>query len=210
MQPVRVVVIDDHEIVRAGLLALLGRDGDVHLVGSAATGEEGIELIAEMKPEVAVVDYALPRMSGVEVCEEVVRRFPETAVVILTTYLNDEIILRSVEAGAQAYVYKDVEATELKRAIRAVVKGETVLDPKVAGRVIKWVNRRKAAGQDLLSMQETEVLRHVTRGETNKAIADALHVSENTIKTYLRRIMDKLHCHSRSEAAAIAARRGLL
>lgn len=210
MRPVRVVVIDDHEIVRAGINALLGRDGDIQLVGSAATGEEGIDLIVETEPDVAVVDYSLPQMSGIEVCERVVRTMPKTAVIVLTTYLNDEVILKSVEAGAQAYVYKDVDATELKRAIRAVTKGETVLDPKVAGRVVNWANKRRSKASDALSVQETEVLRLVTRGMTNCTIADALNVSENTVKTYLRRIMDKLDCHSRSEAAAIAARKGLL
>jgi DNA-binding NarL/FixJ family response regulator len=210
MRPVRVVVIDDHEIVRAGINALLGRDGDIQLVGSASTGEEGIELVVQTQPDVAVVDYSLPEMSGIEVCERIVASMPRTAVIVLTTYLNDEVILRSVEAGAQAYVYKDVEATELKRAIRAVTKGETVLDPKVAGRVVNWANKRRIVGAQGLSSQETEVLRCVTRGMTNFAIAEHLQVSENTVKTYLRRIMDKLDCHSRSEAAAIAARKGLL
>jgi len=209
--PVRVVVVDDHEIVRSGLSALLGRDSEIHLVGVAADGEEGLNLIGDLRPEVAVVDYSLPSMSGIEVCDEIVRRFPETAVVVLTTYLSDDVILRSVEAGAQAFVYKDVDAGELKRAIRAVTRGETVLDPKVAGRVMQWANRRRASGRtSVLSVQETEVLRQVSRGGTNKEIADALKVSENTIKTYLRRVMEKLDCHSRSEAAAIAARRGLL
>lgn len=211
MGPVRVVVVDDHEIVRAGLSALLGREPDINLVGVAADGEEGVNLIGDLRPEVAVVDYSLPRMSGVEVCEEIVRRFPETSVVVLTTYLNDEVILRSVEAGAHAFVYKDVDATELRRAIHAVTRGETVLDPKVAGRVVRWANRRRAGGRDgVLSLQETEVLRLVSRGGTNKDIAEAMHVSENTVKTYLRRVMEKLDCHSRTEAAAIAARRGLL
>ena len=211
MGPVRVVVVDDHEIVRAGLSALLGREPDIHLVGVAADGEEGVNLIADLRPEVAVIDYSLPRMSGIEVCDEIVRRFPETAVIVLTTYLSDDVILRSVEVGAQAFVYKDVDAEDLKRAIRAVTRGETVLDPKVAGRVMQWANRRRAAGRNsVLSVQETEVLRLASRGGTNKDIAEAMQVSENTIKTYLRRVMEKLDCHSRSEAAAIAARRGLL
>ena len=211
MNAVRVVVVDDHEIVRAGLSTLLSREPDIHLVGVAPDAEEGIDMIADVHPDVAVVDYSLPRMSGVELCEQIVARFPETAVVVLTTYLSDDVILRSVEAGAQAFVYKDVDASELKKAIRAVTRGETILDPKVAGRVVRWANRRKHGRRDGgLSLQETEVLRHVTAGATNKDIAEAMNVSENTIKTYLRRVMEKLDCHSRSEAAAIAAKRGLL
>ncbi len=189
---------------------MLGKDGDIQLVGSASNGEDGLDLVVRTKPDVAVVDYSLPEMSGIEVCERIVATMPTTAVVVLTTYLNDEVILKSVEAGAQAYVYKDVEALELKKAIRAVTKGETVLDPKVAGRVVNWANRRKALNAQSLSLQETEVLRCVTRGLTNTAISEHLKVSENTVKTYLRRIMEKLDCHSRSEAAAIAARKGLL
>lgn len=211
MPPVRVVVIDDHEIVRAGLGALLGRESDIHVVGMAATGEEGLDLIADLKPDVAVIDYSLPRMTGVEVCEEVVGKHPDTSVVVLTSFMHDEVILKSVEAGARAYVYKDVEGRDLKRAIRAVAKGEAVLDPKVTARVLRWAHRRSVGyGDGALSMQEVEVLRHVTRGETNRAIAEAMCVSENTVKTYLRRLMEKLDCHSRSEAAAIASRRGLL
>lgn len=211
MNAVRVVVVDDHEIVRAGLSTLLSREPDIHLVGVAPDAEEGMDMIADVHPDVAVVDYSLPKMSGVELCEQIVARFPETAVVVLTTYINDDVILRSVEAGAQAFVYKDVDASELKKAIRAVTRGETILDPKVAGRVMRWANRRKNGRRDGgLSLQETEVLRHVTAGATNKDIAEAMHVSENTIKTYLRRVMEKLDCHSRSEAAAIAAKRGLL
>jgi DNA-binding NarL/FixJ family response regulator len=211
MNTVRVVVVDDHEIVRAGLTTLLSREPDIHLVGVAPDAEEGIDMIADVHPDVAVVDYSLPRMNGVELCEQIVARFPETAVVLLTTYLNDDVILRSVEAGAQAFVYKDVDATGLKKAIRAVTRGETILDPKVAGRVMLWANRRKHGRREGgLSLQETEVLRHVTAGATNKQIADEMNVSENTIKTYLRRVMEKLDCHSRSEAAAIAAKRGLL
>lgn len=211
MPPVRVVVIDDHEIIRAGLSALLGRESDIHVVGMASTGEEGLDLIAELKPDVAVIDYSLPRMSGVEVCEEVVAQHPDTSVVVLTSFMHDEVILKSVEAGAQAYVYKDVEARELKRAIRAVAKGEAVLDPKVTARVLRWAHRRSVGyGDGALSLREIEVLRCVARGGTNKDIADEMHVSENTVKTYLRRALEKLDCHSRSEAAAMAAKRGLL
>lgn len=168
-------------------------------------------LISELKPEVAVVDYSLPRMTGVEVCEEVTRRFAETKIVMLTGFTHDDVILKAVEAGAQAYVCKDVDGVELKRAIRAVAKGDAVLDPKVTGRVLRWAHRRNTGyGDDSLSLREIEVLRLVAKGGTNKDIAAAMCVSENTVKTYLRRALEKLNCHSRSEAAATAAKRGLL
>lgn len=211
MAPVRVVVVDDHEIVRTGLSALLSREPDVHVVGSAATGEEGLRVIAEFQPDVAVVDYSLPRMSGVEVCEEVVRRYPDTAVVILTAFAQDEVVLKAIEAGAKGYVYKDIEARDLKRAIRSIAKGDAVFDPKVTARVLRWAHRRSTGyGDNTLSLREVEALRLVATGATNRDIADSMHLSENTVKTYLRRALEKLNCHSRSEAAVLAARRGLL
>lgn len=211
MPQVRVVVVDDHEIVRAGVSALLGREPDIHVVGTAATGEEGLDVIALLKPDVAVVDYSLPRMSGIEVCEAVVERHPDTAVVMLTAFAEDTVVLNAVEAGAQAYVQKDIDGRELKRAIRAVARGEAVFDPKVTARVLRWAHRRSTGYTDgALSVREVEALRHVANGATNKDIADSMHVSENTVKTYLRRALEKLNCHSRSEAAATAAKRGLL
>jgi two-component system response regulator DevR len=211
MRPSRVIVVDDHEIVRAGLRALLERETDIHVVATAATGEEGLALIEDVQPDIAVVDYSLPGMSGVELCEEITARYPGVAVIMLTTFLDDEVILRAVEAGARAYVYKDVEASELKRAIRTVAKGEAVLDPKIAGRVLRWAHKRRyGGGPQTLSVRETEVLRLVAKGESNKEIAAHLALTENTVKTYLRRALEKLNCTSRSEAAAAAAKRGLL
>lgn len=211
MRPVSVVVVDDHEIVRAGLRTLLGRESDIHIAGMASTGEEGLDLVDETNPDVVVVDFGLPRMSGVELCEEILRRHPGKPVLILTTFLEDEVIQKSLEAGAKGYVYKDVEAKELKRAIRAVANGEAVLDPKVAGRVMGWVGKHRVIhGGQALSIRETEVLRLVARGASNEDAAEMLGLSLNTIKTYLQRALTKLGCHSRSEAAAIASKRGLL
>lgn len=211
MSLVRVVVVDDHEIVRSGLAMMLGRESDITVVGTAEDGERGLTMIGELRPQVAVIDYALPRMSGVELCEEIVTGLPETAVVMLTAFTHDEVVLKSMEAGAKAYVCKDVDASELKRAIRTVADGGAVLDPKVTSRVMQWAHRRNTGhGDDTLSLREIEVLRLVSRGSTNKDIAEQLHVSENTVKTYLRRALEKLNCHNRSEAAATAAKRGLL
>ena len=197
--------------MRAGLSALLAREPDVHVVGVAVSGDDGLHLIRELRPDIAVVDYSLPGMTGVELCERVHVELPDVAVIILTTYLDDVVVKRSLEAGAKAYVYKDVEATELIRAIRAVAHGEAVLDPKVAGRVAAWAGQRRAARSDrVLSLRETEVLRLVARGLQNREIANDLDVTENTVRTYVRRILAKLGCQSRSEAAALASRRGLL
>jgi DNA-binding NarL/FixJ family response regulator len=211
VHPVRVVVVDDHEIVRAGIVALLAREADIHVVGVAATGEEGLRVIDEVEPDIAVLDYRLPGMSGVEVCEVLAARHPEVAVIVLTSYLDDEVVLRAVQAGARAYVYKDVQAAELKRAVRDVAGGRAVIDSAVTRKVLGWAHRqghRQAA--DGLSLRETEVLRLVSRGASNKDIARELLLTENTVKTYLQRASEKLGCHSRSEAAAVATKRGLL
>lgn len=208
---VHVVIVDDHEIIRAGLAAMLNREADMSVVGTAEDAEQGIELISELRPHVAVIDYSLPRMSGVELCERVTVDFPETACIVLTGYTHDDVLLKSMQAGARAYVCKDIDGSELRRAIRAVIDGGAVLDPKVTSRVMQWANRRNGGyGDDSLSVREIEVLRLVARGKTNRDIAEVMHVSENTVKTYLRRALEKLDCHNRSEAAATAARRGLL
>jgi DNA-binding NarL/FixJ family response regulator len=208
---VRVVVVDDHEIVRAGLSSLLGRESDIDLVGMVGTGEEGLRLVDEVKPDVAIIDYSLPGMSGVELCETLTARHPDIPVIMLTTYLEDGIIEGSLRAGARAYVYKDVEGRELKRTIRAVAHGESVLDPKVTGRVMGWARRPpRDSGDQPLSIRETDVLRLVARGASNKEIAKSLGLTENSVKTYLQRAMGKLGCRSRSEAAALASKRGLL
>ena len=211
MRPVRVVVVDDHAIVRAGLAALLGREPDIHVQGTASSGEEGIRLVRELEPDVAVVDYSLPGISGVEVCEILTRRTPSTPVVMLTSYLNDEVVHRAVEAGARAYVYKDVDGRQLARAIRSVARGEAVIDGKVAGRIMQWAQKRRTVSDmPALSPRETDILRLVARGAGNGQIAGDLGLSENSVKTYLQRALGKLNCHSRAEAAAVAAKLGLL
>lgn len=214
MKVVRVVLVDDHEIVRAGLKSLLSKEADIHVIAVAAAADEGLRLIEELRPDVAVVDYSLPGMTGTTLCEAIVKRHPAVSVIILTTYLDDHVLRQSVRAGAKAFVYKDVEAKDLKRAIRAVASGEHVLDPKVAGRVMKWANksvaRRLIGASRPLSIRELEVLRLVAKGATNPKIADEMGISVNTVKTYLDRVLSKLECNSRVEAAALASRWGLL
>lgn len=207
----RVVLVDDHEIVRAGLSTLLSREEDIEVVGTAGSGEEGLALVRDLMPDVLVVDYRMPGLSGVEVCERVTAEHAGVSVIVLTTYLDDEVVLRSIQAGARAYVYKDVEAAELKRAVRAVAAGKAVLDPDVTARVIDWARQRRFSPEDeVLSRREIDVLRLVARGASNKAIGRELGVADSTVKTYLSRVMEKLRCSTRSEAATVASNRGLL
>lgn len=208
MMIVRLVLIDDHEIIRAGLITMLSREPDLLVVGDAANGADGLALVAAYKPEVAVVDYRMPGMSGVEVCQEITAKHPATKVVMLTTMLTDEVVRQSLDAGARAYVYKDVQAAELKRAVRAVAAGHMVIDPHAASRVVRWANQGLTWLDKPLSTRELDVLRLVADGATNQGIAEALGLSENTVRTYLRRANLKLGSHKRGEAALAAGRRG--
>lgn len=210
MPPIQIVVVDDHEIVRVGLRTLLAREQDMDVVGMASSGEEALGLLYELHPDIMVVDYSLGPMSGVELCERVSEEHPEIGVIMLSTFLNDEVIQRSIQAGAKAYVYKDVEGRDLKRMIRMVAQGQAVLDPKVAGRVTRWATHGARIGETALSVRETEVVRLVAQGASNVQIGETMKISQNTVKTYLRRAMTKLGCHSRAEAAAAASRRGLV
>lgn len=210
MRPVRVLVVDDHEIVRSGLAMLLAKDAGIHVVGLVETGEEALRVLPEIEPDVALVDYRLPGMSGVELCEQITTRFPKVSVIMLTTFLDDGVIEGALRAGAKAYLYKEIEGRDLTEAIRAVMRGEGVLDPKVAGRVMGWAKKRRRNDQQALSVRETDVLRLVAQGCATKEVAYKLGLTENSVKTYLARAMSKLNCHTRSQAAATAAKWGLL
>ena len=209
-RPIRVVVVDDHEIVRVGVRSLLDREHDINVIGTAPSGERGLELVGSLQPDVAVLEYNLPGMSGVELCGEIVRRWPDIHVVILTTFLDDNVIRNSIEAGAKAYVYKDVDGRDLKRAVRTVANGDPVIHGKAAARVLRLARTGSSSDPVALSSREVDILRLVARGLTNNGIGTELGISINTVKTCLERALAKLGCHSRTHAAAVAAKRGLL
>jgi NarL family two-component system response regulator LiaR len=204
------VVVDDHEIARAGIRTLLGREHDIHIVGMAASGEDALGLIEEVHPDVVVVDYSLPSMSGVELCEEIAKRHPNIPVIMLTSFLEDEVVRRSLDAGAQAYIYKDAEGRELRKAVHAVAGGQSVLDSRIAGRVISWAQkeskRKLPTKGPILSKREIDVLRLIAKGDSDKEIADQLSLSINTVKTHVSRMLWKLECRTRAEAATLASK----
>jgi two-component system response regulator DevR len=210
MPAVRVVICEDQEIVRDGLAAVLDREVDIDVVGKAGSAEETLEIIPDVAPDVAVVDYRLPGMSGVELCEELSARHPEVSVIILTSYLDDEVMLGAMRAGARGFAYKDVGAVELKRTVREVAQGKTLLGTGAVGRVFGWARKGRLHPDEPLSRREVEVLRLVAAGAKNREIAQHLGLTENTVRTYMKRSLEKLGCHSRSEAAALAAKKGLL
>jgi DNA-binding NarL/FixJ family response regulator len=207
MSTIQVIIADDHPVVRTGLHGMLAGQPDIELVGEASSGEEAVRLVEQQRPDVVLMDLRMPGMDGVAATQEIVARCPGTEVLVLTTYDTDADILRAVQAGATGYLLKDTPRETLYRAIRAAARGETVLAPAVATRL---VGQMRAPAQESLSAREIEVLACVARGATNKEIARQLHISESTVKSHLIHIYGKLGVSDRTEAVTTALRRGIL
>ncbi len=209
----RIVLVDDHEVVRLGLKALLDRHPNFEVVGEAASAREAIELVGSLQPAVVVMDIRLPGTSGIEACEEIVQRFPETKVLMLTSYAEDEMLFSAIRAGASGYVLKQIGGEELVRALEAVGRGEALLDPAVTQRVFqevrKAVKEEEASAFSHLSQQEKHVLLLVSEGKTNREIAKALFLGEGTVRNYVSSILSKLGVNNRAEAAAYAVEHNL-
>src|SRR5512135_2181563 len=204
---IRLVVVDDHPVVRHGLVAMLRYERDMQVVGEAENGVEAVNRILELLPDVALLDLNLPKMSGIEVMRQVRAQQPRVRFLVLTTYDTDEYIGPALEAGAQGYLLKDATPDELTRAVRSLAAGGAALEEGVAARVLESIAE---PGGDELSARELEVLRLLVAGASNKAIAGQLNLSENTIKTHLSHIFGKLHVQNRAEAVAAALQRGLV
>jgi two-component system response regulator DevR len=209
----RILLVDDHEVVRLGLKALLERHPQFDIVGEAANAREAIEMVANNRPDVVVMDIRLPGMSGIEACEEITSRFPETRVLMLTSYAEDEMLFSAIRAGASGYVLKQIGGEELVYALEAVARGEALLDPAVTQRVFQEVRRavkeEEASAFVHLSQQEKHVLLLVSEGKTNREIAKALFLGEGTVRNYVSSILSKLGVNNRAEAAAYAVEHNL-
>ena len=204
---VRVLVVDDHPVVRDGLVALLGTQPDLDVVGTAADGLDAVERVAALTPDVVVMDLRMPRLDGVGATARIVAAHPYVRVLVLTTYDTDADIVRAVEAGAAGYLLKDAPVTRLADAVRAAARGETVLAPPVAA---KLVTRMRSPAPETLTPREAEVLAAVARGLTNADIGRALFIGEATVKTHLLRVFAKLGVDDRTRAVTIAMERGQL
>jgi DNA-binding NarL/FixJ family response regulator len=209
----RILLVDDHEVVRLGLKSLLERHSQFDVVGEASNAREAIEIVNNTHPDVVVMDIRLPGMSGIEACEEITGRFPETKVIMLTSYAEDEMLFSSIRAGASGYILKQIGGEDLVRAIEAVGRGEAMLDPTVTQRVFQEVRRavkeEEASAFAHLSQQEKHVLILVSEGKTNREIAKALFLGEGTVRNYVSSILSKLGVNNRAEAAAYAVEHNL-
>jgi DNA-binding NarL/FixJ family response regulator len=212
---VRVLIADDHALFREGLRKVLGASKDIDVVGAAQSGEEALELVERLAPDVVLLDVRMPGMSGIEAARVIRGTSPRTRVIILTVHADEEFLFEAIKAGAMGYLLKDASSEELLRAIRLVAQGEGLLPPAMAAKVFKEF-ARVAASQDLspvvtpLTARETEILQHVAAGRANKEIARALGISERTVKNHLSNVMEKLHVNSRTQAAVYALRSGLV
>ncbi len=205
--PIRVLVVDDHPVVRSGLVGMLDAEPDVEIVGEAGDGEEALVRVAALRPDVVLMDLRMPRLDGAGATARIVAEHPASRVLVLTTYDTDADIVRAVEAGATGYLLKDTPRVQLLEAVRSAARGETVLAPSVAGRLL---SRMRAPQTETLTPREVQVLAGVAQGLTNAEIGRQLIIGEATVKTHLLRAFAKLGVDDRTRAVTVAMERGLL
>jgi two-component system NarL family response regulator len=217
MAKIRIAVVDDHEIVRHGLKLSLELEPDMTIVGEARTGKEAVEVAKKCKADVMLLDVRLEDIDGPEVCRRVIATTPHTSVIMLTNYLQDDLVFRSLVAGAKGYVIKDVELGELKRMIRSVHRGNAVLDPKVTTPVISSLAGAGTSPADhrrhrAIAISDTDVtiIRLVSEGLTNHEIAEQVHLSPHTVKDHVEKLCDLFNVRSRTAVVTEALKRGIL
>jgi two-component system response regulator DevR len=211
-QPIRVLLVDDHELVRTGLRTMLGGDPGVAVVGDADTGAAALTQARELAPDLVLLDARLPDMGGDEVCQRLLIDMPGVAVVILTTFAEDDLVRRCVRAGARGYLLKDIAHLDLGRNLRAVMRGEAVIDSKVAPAILAAARQavEASSASPSLNPRQREVLRLVAEGLSNREIAARTQLSEHTVKGYVEEILERLGARNRVHAAIVATKQGLI
>lgn len=206
--PVRILLVDDHNVVRQGLRMFLSVGGEFEVVGEARDGEEAVRLSSELNPDVVLMDLLMPVMDGITAIGQIRARQPDVEVIALTSVLEDASVVGAVRAGAIGYLLKNTEGSELRRAVRAAAAGQVQLSPEASARLMTEL--RQPAQSEVLTERETEVLKLVASGKSNKEVAQQLGITERTVKTHVSSIMGKLAVQSRTQAALYAVRAGIV
>ena len=213
MSKMRIVLVDDHEVVRLGLKVLLEQSDHFEVVGEANNAKEAVEIAGKFRPDIVLMDIRLPGASGIEACEEITQLYPEVRVVMLTSYAEDEMLFSAIRAGASGYLLKQINSDDLIRSLESVRRGDALLDPLVTQRVFQEVRRavkeEESSAFAILSQQEKHVLILVSEGKTNREIAKSLFLGEGTVRNYVSSILSKLGASNRAEAAAYAVEHNL-
>ena len=214
MTEIRVLLADDHTIVRKGLRALLEDEADIEVIGEAEDGREAIRMVQQLLPDVVLMDLSMPGLSGLEATRQIKKRFPEVKVLILTRHANEEYVFQILRAGASGYVVKKAAPTELVLAIQSVYRGDSFLSPAISRPVIEEYIRKAEAmvenSYDRLTDREREVLQLIAEGHSSREIAELLHITERTVRTHRGHVMDKLDIHNIAELAQYAIRKGVI
>ncbi len=213
MEKMRIVLVDDHEVVRLGLKVLLQKSDHFEVVSEANNAKEAVELAGKLLPDIVLMDIRLPGASGIEACEQITQLYPDVRVVMLTSYAEDEMLFSAIRAGASGYLLKQINSEDLIHSLESVRRGDALLDPMVTQRVFQEVRRavkeEEASAFAILSQQEKHVLVLVSEGKTNREIAKSLFLGEGTVRNYVSSILSKLGASNRAEAAAYAVEHNL-
>jgi len=215
MNGIKVVLVDDHTIVRKGLRSLLDAEADMDVIGEAGDGKEAIELVGQLKPHIVVMDIGMPVLNGLEATRRIIKKHPDTRVLILTMHTNEEYVFEILQAGASGYIIKKAAPTELVAAIRAVKQGESFLSPSITRKVIdEYLQRagevKREDAFDLLTDREREVLQLIAEGLSTREIAEKLFISTKTVETHRMHLMEKLDLHGTADLTRYAIRKGII
>ncbi|MCA1030803.1 response regulator transcription factor [Bacillus timonensis] len=209
-KPIRVVVIDDHDMVRKGVTFYLETEPDIEVVGEGSSGTEGVELVKKLKPDVVLMDLIMENGTGIEATAEITAFDKECKIIILTSYYDDEKVFPALEAGAFSYILKTSKAEEITDAVKKAARGETVIAPKVANKMMNRFRNQEKSLHDDLTQREIEVLKCIGDGLTNQEIAEELYIGIKTVKTHVSNVLSKLQVADRTQAAIYANRNGLV
>ncbi|HHW06714.1 MAG TPA: response regulator transcription factor [Clostridia bacterium] len=212
MEKTKLIIVDDHEVVRYGLRLFLESYDHLAVVGEAQTLAETISLMERVRPSIVILDVLLKNECGIQCCKEIMQRYPDTRIIILTSFGNEEVILKAIKAGAKGFVLKDTGNEELIKAINAAIKGESLLDPLITHKLLNHLRQISGQGtgaQVHLSQQERRVLALLSEGLSNREIANKILLSEKTVRNYVSKILNKLNLNNRAEAAVYAAKHGI-